>query len=99
MDKEKLQLLKKKHGDIYTLTVKTDDKEYVAYLRRPTRDEYFAYFSFVSSNNILKGFDVLLRTCMIEGDSEIVDDDKVYLTALNQIAGLVDLYEGELKKN
>lgn len=95
---EKTKLLKNKYGEIYTLTVKAEDKEYVGFLRKPTRDEYFAFFSF-SSTNPMKGLEIILNSCFLEGDSEILEDDIVFFTALSQVGELIQVYEGDIKKN
>lgn len=96
--KEKLEALKKKHGEVFEISVKHGNKEYNCYLRKPNRDEYFMFFSY-SVTNPMKGLELLLGSCWLEGDSEINDIDPVFFGALTQVGDLVEVYEASVKKN
>jgi len=96
--KEKLDALKKKYGQIFEINVKHEKEEYNCVLRKPSRDEYFAFFSF-SVTSPMKGLELILKSCWLEGDDEIMDIDPVFFGALTQVGELVEVYEATVKKN
>jgi hypothetical protein len=99
LENEKIQNLKKKHGEIYEIeVVDHEGKKLYCYLRKPNREEYFAYYSYVASTP-MRGFEILLNSCWIEGDDEIMDDDKAFFAALGEVSKITDIYESNIKKN
>ncbi len=93
-----LQKFKQKYGQIYTLEIQGDEKTYKAYFRKPERQEYFAFFN-ESMDDPLKGFETLFNTCWLDGDQEILDDDELYISAIQQMSSLVNIYKTYIKKN
>lgn len=86
---------KKQHGEIIQYTI--DDKE--AYFRKPTRQEMS--YAAVSSNQMkdaIKYTEVLMRSCFLGGDIEILEKDEYFLGAAPVIDALTEVKSGEIKK-
>jgi hypothetical protein len=101
LGQENLDALISKYGDIFTITVKNPtpgEEDLYCYLRQPTRDEYFAFFAF-STSNPMKGLELILNSCWVEGDDEIMENDKAFFGALAKSGDLIEVFEADLKKN
>ena len=90
---EAIAELKKKHGDIYKISV--DDKSCI--LRKPNRKE-LSYASVAGKNDPLKFNEVILNSCWLAGDDELKTDDYLFLSASAKIAEIIEIKEAELEK-
>lgn len=93
--KKQIEEWKKQHGDVVSYTV--EDK--VGYFRKPTRQE-LSYAS-VASNQMkdsLKYSEVLMSSCFLGGDRDILEKDEYFLGAAPVIEALSEAKVGELKK-
>ena len=99
MDTINIEELKAKYGDVYQITVKgqTPDDNVVAYFRAPKRAEV-ASFMRHSKEDSLRAGEVLITNCFVGGDARIKTDDTLFLSAVTQIAGIIDIRESELVK-
>ena len=88
---EQIESWKKKHGEIFELTI--EDKSCI--IRRPTRQE----FSFVSGiKDPIQLSETLLKQLWIDGDKEILEDDAYFLAAISQLDEVLRQKEASVKK-
>lgn len=90
---EQIEAWKKKHGDVYSVTV--DGK--TAYLKRPDRRGLSAA-AVIGKTDPIKYNETLLNNCWLGGDDEIKTDDSLFLGASAVLAELVEIKEASLKK-
>lgn len=86
---------KKKHGDVILYEV--DGKK--CYFRKPTRQELS--YATVASNQMkdtVKYSEVLMNSCFLGGDRDIIDNDEYFLGAAPVIEALSEAKVGEIKK-
>jgi hypothetical protein len=94
------ELLKATYGEIFELNVYiSEDDVAVAYLKKPTRQILGAVMSRISSDP-MQANEILLRNCVIRevSDMRILDNDEVFISAINSLDGLVNVYKSDLKK-
>lgn len=91
--KEQIQEWKKKHGDIFRLTVEGK----VAYLRTPDR-KTMSYASSFASSEPLKFNEILLENCWLGGDEEIKTNDILFLSASSKLAEIIQIKTATLEK-
>lgn len=89
---EQIAQWKKKHGDVFKITV--GGKE--AYLHKPDR-KTLGYASQYKDNPIRMA-EAILQNCWIDGDQEIKTDDELFLGACQKLGALVQIKEAELVK-
>lgn len=89
---EQIAQWKKKHGDIFRITV--GGKE--AYLHKPDR-KTLGYASQYKDNPIRMA-EAILNNCWIDGDPEIKTDDSLFLGVSQKLGSLVEIKEAELSK-
>lgn len=93
VSKEQIAEWKKKHGDIFLLTV--DGHE--AYLKKPSRQEV-GFATVAGKTNPIKFNETLLKGCFLGGDEAIMKDDDLFLSVSAQLAELIGTKEAELVK-
>ncbi len=91
-DKEIIEQLKAKHGDIWE--VRVDD--IVAYVKKPTRAIQRAAAR-LGKDDPYKFNEVLVKNCFVGGDERIKDEENID-EAANQIADLIPQKAGSIKK-
>jgi hypothetical protein len=95
-----LELLKATYGELFELNVYISEYDVaVAYLKKPTRQVLGAVMSKISSDP-MQANEILLRNCLIKeiSDMRILDNDEVFISAINSLDGLVNVYKSDLKK-
>lgn len=86
---------KKEHGEVFVYEV----DGMAAYFRKPTRKE-LSYAS-IGSNQMkdsIKYSELLMNSCFLGGDREIIDNDAYFLGAAPVIEALSEAKVGEVKK-
>lgn len=89
--KEQLAAWKKKHGELFEITV--GDKSCV--LRKPNRKD-LSYVSVASDN--VKMCEVLMKQLWVDGDPEMQEDDNYFLAAMSQMEEVLKVKEAKIKK-
>lgn len=90
-----IEAWKKKHGDVYVFAVK--DKE--IYLRPPGRNELgYMYSAEKKGDNIFDAQAVVMKSCYLAGDMEMIDNDKYFMGACKKLQELMDYGEATVKK-
>ncbi|MBE6234756.1 MAG: hypothetical protein E7112_00805 [Bacteroidales bacterium] len=95
--KDQIQEWKKKHGVTDIIVYEVDD--FRGYFRKPTRQELS--YAAVASNQMkdaVKYSDVLMNSCWLGGDREIIERDEYFLGASPLIEALSEAKTGEIKK-
>lgn len=101
---EKAEKIKAKYKvrKVYVITVQGeagDSKaEYQAWIRRPDLKEFSMFTTMVAKNEVILGGKTVLNTCFLEGDREIVDDDDIFLGAVNQLEELMNVRSASIAK-
>lgn len=96
-----LDELKKKYGDVYTLTVNNSKGEPVTvFLKEMDRQSYKSNTALIQKDELL-GAEGILRSLWVGGDdvTKITDDFKALRNASVTIIPLLVAEAGELKKN
>jgi len=95
---KKLEALKKVHGAVQVIQIPDGEgKLHTAFLKKPQRHTLSFYLSKVANDPIV-AHEVLLDACWIEGDTEIKTNDELFLSAIPLLGGMIQLYQGFLKK-
>lgn len=82
---------KKKHGEIFELSV--EDKSCI--LRRPNRKD----LSFVSVvKDPIKMSEALMKQLWVDGDKEIQERDDLFLAAIPKMEEVIKVKESQIKK-
>ena len=89
--KEQIAAWKKKHGDIYEISV--DNKSCV--LRKPNRKD-LSYVSVVKDP--IQMSETLMRQLWVDGDKEILEDDQLFLAVIPKMEEVTRIKEAEVKK-
>lgn len=89
--KEQIQEWKKKHGDLFEITV--DGKSCI--LHRPTRRD-LSYASVVKDP--IKMSETMLNQLWVDGDEEIKTDDALFFAAIQKMQDVLEVKEAEIKK-
>lgn len=89
--KEQIQEWKKKHGDLFEITV--DGKSCI--LHRPTRRD-LSYVSVVKDP--IKMSETMLNQLWVAGDEEIKTDDALFFAAIQKMQEVLEVKEAEIKK-
>jgi len=92
-DEKLLAALRAKHGALYFISV--EDKSGLC--KKPDRKTLSAFMS-VSQKDPLRANEILLKNCMLAGDAALIEDDDYFLSASAQLAELIEIKQGELKK-
>lgn len=82
---------KKKHGDIFEITV--DGKSCI--LHKPTRQN-LSYVSVVKDP--IKMSETLLKQLWVDGDKEILEQDDLFMAVVNKMEEVIKVKEAEVKK-
>ena len=89
--KEQVQEWKKKHGELFEITV--DGKSCI--LHRPTRRD-LRYASVVKDP--IKMSETMLNQLWVDGDEEIKTDDALFFAAIQKMQDVLEVKEAEIKK-
>ncbi|MBO7052204.1 MAG: hypothetical protein J6W24_06020 [Prevotella sp.] len=90
--KEQIAGWKKKHGEVFQITV--DGKSCV--LRRPTRRD-LSYVSTIKEDKI-QVLETLLNQLWVDGDKEIKEDDQLFFAVAQKMETILEVKEAEIKK-
>lgn len=89
--KEQVAEWKKKHGEIFELSV--EDKSCI--LRRPNRQD-LSYVSVVKDP--IKMSETLMKQLWVDGDKEIQERDDLFLAAIPKMEEVIKVKESQIKK-
>lgn len=89
--KEQVAEWKRKHGDIFELSV--EDKSCI--VRRPNRKD-LSYVSVVK--NPIQMSETLLKQLWVDGDKEILEDDSLFLAVIPKMEEIIKIKESAIKK-
>jgi hypothetical protein len=89
--KEQIQEWKKKHGDLFEITVEGKG----CILHRPTRRD-LSYASVVKDP--IKMSETMLNQLWVDGDEEIKTDDALFFAAIQKMQEVLEVKEAEIKK-
>ena len=89
--KEQIQEWKKKHGDLFEITVEGKG----CILHRPTRRDV-SYASVVKDP--IKMSETMLNQLWVDGDEEIKTDDALFFAAIQKMQEVLEVKEAEIKK-
>ena len=89
--KEQVAEWKRKHGDIFELSV--EDKSCI--VRRPNRKD-LSYVSVVK--NPIQMSETLLKQLWVDGDKEILEDDSLVLAVIPKMEEVIKIKESAIKK-
>lgn len=90
--KEQIAGWKKKHGEVFQITV--EGKSCV--LRRPTRRD-LSYVSTIKEDKI-QVLETLLNQLWVDGDKEIKEDDQLFFAVAQKMETILEVKEAEIKK-
>ena len=89
--KEQIQEWKKKHGDLFEITVEGKG----CILHRPTRRD-LSYATVVKDP--IKMSETMLNQLWVDGDEEIKTDDALFFAAIQKMQEVLEVKEAEIKK-
>lgn len=90
--KERIEELKIQHGEIFMISV--EDK--AAIFKAPNR-KTLSYAN-NAKQDIVKFNETILNACYVEGDRELLDNDKYFLAAGAKAIELIEIKEAEIVK-
>lgn len=104
---EDLEIIKSElvapENSVYTVVLMKENRELKCFLKEIDKKTLSNVLSNIYNNkdnfNISDAGEMILRSCFVGGDSEFLSDDKVIVSASMYCYGLINLYQGELKKN
>ncbi len=93
LSKAEIEAFKAQYGGVYLIEV--EDKK--CYLHTPTRVILDAA-SAASGKASSKFNEVILKSCWLAGDKDIVNDDTYFLSASTKLDEIIEFKEASLKK-
>lgn len=84
------------NNEVYAIDVKTPEKTYTAYFKKPDLDILSA--ASAHKDVPIQAGRVMFDSCWLGGDDEIRDKDEYKASAMKMLGGLFELYEAEIKK-
>lgn len=69
-----------------------------AYFKKPDRNVYGAALS-LQARNPLSAKEVILRSCFLEGDKDIIDNDDLFFSACTVVDEMLTIQMASIKKN
>jgi len=102
-DQELIQQVATRHKveTVFQLKIPTNDEgteHAVGYIKKPSRAVMGAAMS-VMGKNPLKANEIILTSCWLEGDDRILKDDDLFLSAGQLLGDVIQVRQGEIKKN
>lgn len=91
----KVAALKKKHGIKEVFVIECDGK--IAFVKRPSRSQ-LAYAMTLAQSNPLGMTEEILKSGWLEGDEELLTEDKYFLGISAQIDVLIETTDADIKK-
>jgi hypothetical protein len=98
---EEFAKLKNEHGEIFTIEVPMNDTHTdvaVAYFKKVDRAIMGAAMSLWDTNP-LKAKEIVLTSCFIAGNKDILEKDDLYFPATNRVDDMITFRKATLKKN
>lgn len=93
LSKEQITAFKKEYGSVFLIEV--EDKK--CYLHQPSRVILdAASAASVKANS--KFNEVIMRSCWLAGDKEILEKDEYFLAASTELSDIIEFKEATLKK-
>lgn len=90
---EQIEIWKKQHGDVFQLDV----DGHIAYLKKPSR-KVMSMALGAGKNDPIRFGEIILNNCWIEGDRKIIDEDKLFFGAMQQLDQMIEFASSDLKK-
>ncbi len=78
--------LKEKHKELYAIS----GGGHIAYFRKPNRNDVNIAASTLDTDTPLSYFESIMQECMVAGSNEILDNDSLFLSAMNEFKPLVE---------
>jgi hypothetical protein len=78
--------LKEKHKELYAIS----GGGHIAYFRKPNRHDVNFAASTLDADTPLSYFESIMQECMVAGSSEIINNDSLFLSAMNEFKPLVE---------
>lgn len=100
-DKKELDAIAQKHKvkTVFCIIVpRGDGTEAKAFFKKPDRMIYGAALS-MQARNPLSAKEIVLRSCFLEGDQEIIDDDDLFFSACTVVEDMIVIRQANIKKN
>lgn len=98
MEQNKLDLLKKQHGEVYEIiTIDSDGSEIKCWLRKPNRNDLRPILAMIGQD-VIRANEILLNSCWLGGDERVKTDDDLFFQASSVISELISFKVGEIKK-
>lgn len=91
LTEEQIAELKKKHGDLYEISV--GDKSCI--VRKPNRKD-LSYVSVVKDP--IQMSETLMKQLWVAGDQEILDNDDLFLAAIPKMEEVIKVKQATIKK-
>ena len=93
LTQEQIDAFKKEYGAVFLIEV--EDKK--CFLHQPSRVILDAA-SAASAKANSKFNEVIMRSCWLAGDKEMINDDEYFLAASTQLSEVIEFKEATLKK-
>lgn len=95
LSQEEIELLKSQNGgEIFEITI----EEKTAYFKKPDRKTLSYATVSGGTKDPFKFNEIILESCFIGGDRDLIDDDKYFLSMSGQVAELIEIKHATLKK-
>ena len=101
---EQAEIIKAKYkvNKLYLITVEGEagdsKSEYRGWIRKPNLKEFSMFASMTAKNEVIAGGQAILRTCFLEGDPELINDEDILLGAVNQLEELLKVRNATIAK-
>jgi hypothetical protein len=92
---EQLTQFQRKHGEVFPVRVRKDDKQFCGLFRKPKLSDMSAAQSLVSSDPMASG-DLVYNSCKLAADPEMDSDEEVHLAAVKGVQRLFRVLEVEV---
>lgn len=102
-ERETAEQVAKRHGlkkayAIFIPASNDDEREYTGWIRTPTISEISAADHTAKTSSGIESNLLLLKTCWLEGDAEILEDIELTIPALNVLSQIFGDRVAQLKK-
>ena len=95
------ELKESRKEDVFMIAVPEDDQGQsfaVGFIKKPNRAVLSQVMSLMLSNDVVKGAEVVLHSCWLEGDDRIKEDDQFFFSAINVIDQVISFRQAIIKK-
>lgn len=100
-NEDKLMKIKKTHGvaQVYEIVVGSRDNEKTCYIKQPTDRKILSkIITSIGEKDLLTAGDIILNSCWLQGDKEIMSDTGLYTAASLYACQAIEIPEGRIEK-